>query len=225
MQPSLSRRLAAEFLGTAFLLAAVVGSGIMAQRLCDNEGLTLLANSIATGGALLALIIMFGSTSGAHFNPAVTLCMALQKRLGWAAASAYVTVQIIGACVGVALAHWMFGLPTFTPSGHHRDGLNILLGEAVATFGLIGVVMACAKRAPSHAPYAVAGFIVAGYWFTSSTSFANPAVTIARTLTDSFTGICYENAPGFIATQLVASILATFTFSWLLGKTDVARDS
>ncbi len=237
MEFSRSRPLAGEFLGTAFLLMAVVGSGIMAQRLLDNEGLVLLANAIATGGALIALIITFAGISGAHFNPAVTLSAALQRTMPWTTAAMYMVAQLFGAVAGVALAHAMFGLPTFTPSGHERAGLHILLGEAVATFGLIGVVMACASSptpspTPSptlsqttirasmatHAPYAVAGYIVAGYWFTSSTSFANPAVTIARALTDTFTGICYENVPAFVVTQLIAATTATFTFSWLLGK-------
>lgn len=226
MDFSRSRPLVGEFLGTAFLLMAVVGSGIMAQRLMDNEGLVLLANAIATGGALIALIITFAGISGAHFNPAVTLSAALQRLMPWTTAAMYMVAQLLGAIAGVALAHAMFGLPTFTPSGHEREGLHLLLGEAVATFGLIGLVMVVGRRAPSnapypmaiHAPYAVAGFIVAGYWFTSSTSFANPAVTVARALTDTFTGIRYENVPAFIITQLIAAIVATFTFSWLLGK-------
>lgn len=216
MDSSLPRRLVGEFLGTAFLLMAIVGSGIMAQRLFNNDGLVLLANALATGGALIAVITTFSGISGAHLNPAVTLSAALQRSMPWSTALMYTGVQLAGAVTGVILAHAMFGLPALTPSGNERAGWNMLLSEGVATFGLIGLVMVCARRAPSKAPFAIASYIVAGYWFTSSTSFANPAVTIARSLTDSFTGICYEFVPAFIAAQIAGCVLATLLFGWLL---------
>jgi glycerol uptake facilitator-like aquaporin len=203
------RSAAVELLATAFLLMAIVGSGIMAERLCGgNIGLTLLANAIATGGALLALILAFGPASGAHMNPVVTLAAASTAGLAWRAVPAYLTAQFIGAVAGVWLAHLMFGLPVWQLSGHARNGASQWVAEGVATFGLLMVVWGCqAHRAPVTA-FAVAAYITGAYWFTASTAFANPAVTIARMLSDSFAGIRPGDAPGFILAQFVALLLA-----------------
>lgn len=198
------RPVAAEFTGTAFLLAAVVGSGIMAQRLCGgNVGLALLANALATGGALVALILTFGPVSGAHFNPAVTLADAWQGGVAWSAVPWYVVAQIAGALCGTALADGMFGLPLFFASGHARGGPGMLVSEFVATFGLLAAIWGCVRSRPAATPYAVAAYIVAAYWFTPSTSFANPAVTIARAFTDTFAGIRPQDAPAFIVLSLI----------------------
>jgi glycerol uptake facilitator-like aquaporin len=215
-----SRRAAAEFAGTALLLSAIVGSGIMAERLfAGNAGLALLANAIATGGALAALILAFGPISGAHFNPAVTLADAWQGGISWAAVVPYVVAQVAGALCGTALANGMFGLPLFAISGHARSGPGMLVSEFVATFGLLGVIWGCA-RAPSGAtPYAVAAYIVAAFWFTPSTSFANPAVTIARSLTETFSGIRPQDAPPFIAAQFLGAFAVTALFAWLSPST------
>ena len=211
------RPIVAEFTGTAFLLAAVVGSGIMAQRLCGgNVGLALLANALATGGALVALILAFGPVSGAHFNPAVTLADARQGGVAWSAVPAYVAAQIAGALAGVALADGMFGLPLFFASAHVRTGSGMLVSEFVATFGLLAVIWGCVRARPAATPYAVAAYIVGAYWFTPSTSFANPAVTLARSLTDTFAGIRPHDAPAFIAAQLLGALAATALFAWLL---------
>jgi len=209
------RPVVAEFVGTAFLLAAVVGSGIMAQRLCGgNAGLALLANALATGGALVALILAFGPVSGAHFNPAVTLADAWQGGVARSAVLPYIVAQIAGALCGTALADGMFGLPLFFASGHVRTGSGMLVSEFVATFGLLAVIWGCVRARPA-APYAVAAYIVGAYWFTPSTSFANPAVTIARSLTDTFAGIRPQDAPAFIAVQLLGAFAATALFAWL----------
>jgi glycerol uptake facilitator-like aquaporin len=211
-----SRAVVAEFAGTAFLLTAVVGSGIMAERLCGgNAGLALLANAIATGGALIALILAFGPISGAHFNPAVTLADAWQRGIARAAIVPYITAQIAGALCGTALANGMFGLPLFFPSHHARAGPTLLVSEFVATFGLVTVIWGCVRSRSSATPYAVAAYIVGAYWFTPSTSFANPAVTIARSLTDTFAGIRPQDAPAFIAAQLAGAAAATALFAWL----------
>jgi glycerol uptake facilitator-like aquaporin len=209
-----ARAAVAEFLGTAFLLLAVVGSGIMAQRLCGgNNGLALLANALATGGALVALILAFGSVSGAHFNPVVTLAAALRDKT-WNIVLPYVVAQILGALAGTALANLMFGLPAFTPSHHERSGGAMIVSEFVATFGLIAVIWGCVRSRPAAAPYAVAAYIVGAYWFTPSTSFANPAVTLARSFTDTFSGIRPFDVPAFVAVQILGAIAATLVFAW-----------
>jgi len=214
---SLSRRLVAEGLGTAFLLAVVVGSGIMAERLAGgNVAIALLANTVATGAGLVALILTFGPISGAHFNPAVTLADAWQGGLAWKHVPAYLTAQIIGAFAGVAAAHLMFGEPLFFASQHERSGLAQLWSEFVATFGLLAVIWGCVRSRASAVPFAVGAYITAAYWFTASTSFANPAVTLARAASDSFAGIRPIDAPGFIVAQLLGALAATALFRWLL---------
>ncbi|MTW10605.1 aquaporin family protein [Pseudoduganella eburnea] len=213
---TLSRRLTAEALGTAILLAVVVGSGIMAERLSGgNVAVALLANTIATGAGLVALILMFGTISGAHFNPAVTLSEAWQRNVPAAEVLPYIVVQIIGAFAGVAAAHGMFGEPLFFASEHVRSGPAQWWSEFVATFGLIGVIIGCSRSRPSITPFAVAAYITAAYWFTSSTSFANPAVTLARAASNTFAGIRPVDAPGFIVAQLAGMAAATTLFCWL----------
>jgi len=213
----LSRRLAAEALGTSFLLAAVVGSGIMAERLsAGSVALALLANTLATGAALVALILVFAPISGAHFNPAVTLVEASQGRLPWRDAPAYIAAQLLGAYAGVASAHGMFELPLFAASTHIRSGPAQWLAELVATFGLIMVIRGCARSRPAAIPAAVGAYITAAYWFTSSTSFANPAVTLARCATDSFSGIRPIDAPAFVLAQLIGALAAAWLMDWLL---------
>jgi len=200
---------ATEFVATAFLLIAVVGSGIMAEKLCGgNVGLALLANAIATGGALVALILAFGPQSGAHMNPVVTLAAAATHGLRWHAVPAYLAAQLIGAIVGVWLAHVMFDLPVWQLSTHVRTGGPQWVAEAVATFGLLTVIWGCRVHREPVTAFAVAAYITGAYWFTASTSFANPAVTIARALTDTFAGIRPIDAPGFIVAQLAALALA-----------------
>ncbi|MDI1226460.1 MAG: aquaporin family protein [bacterium] len=206
---SLPRRLTAEALGTAFLLMTVIGSGIMGERLSQgNAAIALLANSIATGCALYILILVFGPVSGAHFNPAVTLGMALDKRIGWRDALAYIIVQVMAAFAGVAVAHLMFGEDLFTASVKIRTGGAQWLGEFVATFGLVTVIWGCVRQNITAVPAAVACYITAAYWFTSSTSFANPAVTLARAYSNSFAGIRPEDAPAFILAQLAGAAAA-----------------
>ena len=217
MRSSLDRRIAAEAVGTAMLLAAVVGSGIMGERLAGgNVAIALLGNTLATGAALVALILAFGPVSGAHFNPAVTLADAFQGGLPWRDVPAYVTVQIVGAFAGVAAAHLMFGEPLFSASRHVRAGGAQVFSEFVATFGLLATIWGCARFHAAHVPFAVAAYITAAYWFTASTSFANPAVTLARSATDTFAGIRPADAPAFIAAQLVGAGAATGLFRWLL---------
>jgi glycerol uptake facilitator-like aquaporin len=212
-----SRRLAAEGLGTLLLLAVVIGSGIMAERLSGgNVAIALLANAVATGAGLVALILAFGPISGAHFNPAVTLADAWQGGLPWREVPGYLVAQFIGAPLGAVVAHLMFGEPWLAASSHARAGAGQVLSEVVATFGLLSVIWACARRRPSAAPFAVAAYITAAYWFTASTSFANPAVTFARTLTNTFAGIRPMDAPAFIVAQLVGAGAATGLFRWLL---------
>jgi glycerol uptake facilitator-like aquaporin len=213
---SLGRRLAAEGVGTALLLAAVVGSGIMAERLAGADvALALLANTIATGAALVALILAFGPISGAHFNPAVSLAELARGALRRREAAAYVAAQLAGAFAGVLAAHLMFGEPLLSASTHERSGLAQAFSEGVATFGLLSVIFGCARGQANAAPFAVGAWIAAAYWFTASTSFANPAVTLARAATNTFTGIRPEDAPAFIAAQLLGAALATAFFRWL----------
>ena len=212
---NLLRRLAAEFLGTAFLLATVIGSGIMGDTLSSgNVAIALLGNTIATGAILAVLILVFGPISGAHFNPAVTLAFAVRGDISVPHAVIYVIVQIIAALFGVFVAHVMFGEPSFSPSLTTRTGLGVWTGEFVATFGLVATILGCLRFRPEAIPYAVGLFITAGYWFTSSTSFANPAVTIARSFSDTFAGIRPEDAPLFVVVQLVAAVIATLVFAW-----------
>lgn len=216
MTVSVSRRLAAEFLGTAFLVAAVVGSGVMGERLANgNVALALLANTIATGAALIAIILTFGPISGAHLNPAVTLADAIEKGLSWSHASQYVVVQILGGVTGTIAAHLMFGLPPIFLSQHVRSGPAQFLSEFIATAGLVSVIWGCSRSRSNVVPFAVGAYITAAYWFTASTSFANPAVTIARSLSDTFGGIRPADAPLFIAAQVLGALAATFLFRWL----------
>jgi len=217
MDQTFKRRAVAELVGTGFLVAAVVGSGIMAERLAiGNPALALLANTIATGAALVALILTFWPISGAHFNPVVSLSIALQGELDWPDFFIYVGSQIVGGLVGVAAANLIFGLPAISVSHHTRGGVELIASEFVATFGLIAVIQGCAKAGPTTIAAAVAAYIMAAYWFTPSTSFANPAVTIARSLSDTFTGIAPANVPGFIAAQVLGGMAATALFKWLL---------
>jgi glycerol uptake facilitator-like aquaporin len=213
---TLARRLTAEALGTALLLAAVVGSGIMGERLANgNVAIALLANTLATGAALVALILTFGPISGAHFNPAVTLADASQRGLPWREVPFYIGAQVAGALVGVATAHLMFGLPVFFASRHARAGFAQMFSEFVASFGLLTVIWGCVRFRSQVIPFAVAAYIVAAYWFTASTSFANPAVTLARSLSDTFTGIRPADVAGFIVAQFTGALAATLLFRWL----------
>lgn len=223
---SLARRVVAEGLGTALLLATVIGSGIMAERLADgNEALALLANTVATGAGLMAFILAFKSISGAHFNPAVTLAVALQGGLMWRDVPAYISAQLAGAFLGVASANTMFGEPVFFASQHMRNGGAQLFSEFIATFGLLMVIFGCAHRRVAALPFAVAAYITAAYWFTASTSFANPAVTLARSMSDTFTGIRPMDTPGFIAVQLLGALAATLLFRWLIPSKENAADA
>jgi glycerol uptake facilitator-like aquaporin len=209
------RRAAAEALGSAGLLAVVVGSGIMAERLAaGSAALVLLANSLATAGGLVALILTFGPVSGAHFNPVVTLALALSGRHPREDLALYLAAQFGGAVAGVWVAHAMFGLPMEQLSSKLRPGSAMLLSEAVATFGLLMTVFACIRHRPAAAPWAIAAYILAAYWFTASTAFANPAVTMARTLTDTYSGIRLQDAPGFVAAQLLGAALAVAVDRW-----------
>ena len=213
---SFGRRIACEAVGTALLLAAVVGSGIMAERLSGgNMAIALLANTLATGGVLFAIISTFGPYSGAHFNPVVTLADAWQGGMPWKAVPGYVIAQIVGALGGVAIANTMFGDPAFFASHHVRAGAAQALAEFVATFGLLATIWGCSRRAPQTVAFAVSAYIVGAYWFTSSTSFANPAVTIARSFSDTFAGIRPTDAPVFIVAQLAGGLVATALFHWI----------
>jgi glycerol uptake facilitator-like aquaporin len=217
----MTRRVVAEALGTAFLLATVVGSGIMAERLsAGNVALALLCNALATGAGLVALILTFGPVS-AHFNPVVTLAAAVQRRMPWREVPPYLSAQVVGAVGGVAVAHAMFALPVFAWSPHARSGAPQWLSEFVATFGLLAVIHAGERRTPHAVPYAVGAYITAAYWFTASTSFANPAVTIARAMTDTFAGIRPVDVPAFILAQLVGAFCATVLFRWLVPPASV----
>jgi glycerol uptake facilitator-like aquaporin len=213
----LARSLAAEALGTAFLLAVVVGSGIMAERLAGgNVALALLANALATGAGLAALILTFGPISGAHFNPVVTLAEAMEGRIAWLNAAAYVLAQVAGGLAGVAAAHAMFGLSTFEFSTRVRFGWPQCWSEVVATAGLLLVIQSTTRHRPASTPYAVGAYITAAYWFTSSTSFANPAVTLARAFTPTFTGIRPADVPLFTAAEVLGAVAATLLGRWLM---------
>jgi glycerol uptake facilitator-like aquaporin len=214
----LLRRVTAEATGTMMLLATVVGSGIMGERLAGgNIAIALLANTIATGAGLVALILTFGPISGAHFNPAVTLADAWQGGLSWRDVPAYILAQITGAFAGVAVANVMFELPVFFSSRHVRTGGAQLFSEFVATFGLLAVIWGCLRlKQKAVVPFAVGAYITAAYWFTASTSFANPAVTLARSMSDTFAGIRPVDAPGFIVAQLLGAAAATLLFRWLI---------
>jgi glycerol uptake facilitator-like aquaporin len=216
MTAKLSRRLVAEFIGTAFLVAAVVGSGIMGERLAGgNVAIALLANTIATGAALIVLIFTFGPISGAHFNPAVTLVDSMEGGLRWPDAAYYMVAQCGGAVAGTITAHLMFKLPLISFSQHARSGGAQLFSEFVATFGLLSVIWGCSRSRSGVVPFAVGLYIAAAYWFTASTSFANPAVTLARCLSDTFAGIRPTDVGGFIAAQIAGALTATFLFKWL----------
>jgi glycerol uptake facilitator-like aquaporin len=217
--PSLAQRLVAEWLGTAFLLAAVVGSGIMAQKLAGgNVALALLCNTIPTGAILVVLILIFGPLSGAHFNPAVTFAFAWRGELPLVIAGLYILAQIVGGIAGVWAAHLMFDLPVLQSSLTVRTGAGQWFAEGVATFGLLLTIFGCVARAPSAVPYAVGLYITSAYWFTASTSFANPAVTVARSLSDTFAGIAPAGVLPFIAAQLLGAALAVALSGWLWGR-------
>lgn len=214
---AITRRLASEAVGTAFLLATVVGSGIMAEHLAGgNVAIALLANAVATGAGLVALILTFGPVSGAHFNPAVTLADAVMGGLPWRDVLPYLAAQVLGAFAGVAIAHGMFSEAIFSASQHVRSGPAQLLSEFVATFGLLSVIWGVSRRHGHYTPFAVGAYITAAYWFTASTSFANPAVTLARAASDTFAGIRPADAPGFIVAQLVGAAASTALFRWLV---------
>ena len=214
---NLTRKIVAEAVGTAILLAAVVGSGIMAERLsAGSVALALLANTIATGAALVALILAFGPVSGAHFNPAVTLGFAIQSDIRARDAAAYICAQFAGAAIGVTAANLMFSLPPIFLSRHPRGGAAQIFGEFIATFGLVLVIQSTAKLQPRMVAFAVGAYVTAAYWFTSSTSFANPAVTLARSLSDTFTGIRPVDVPAFILAELFGAGAATLLARWLI---------
>ena len=221
-----ARRIVAEGVGTALLLATVVGSGIMGERLAGgNVAIALLANTLATGAALAALILTFGPVSGAHFNPAVTIADASQGGVLWRTVPGYVVAQVVGAVIGVFAAHAMFSEPLLMVSTHQRSGVSQVFSEFVATFGLLSVIWGCARRRPSTVPFAVAAYIVAAYWFTASTSFANPAVTIARAFTNTFSGIRPADVPGFLVGQSAGAAVATLLFRWLMPPVTVAAEA
>jgi glycerol uptake facilitator-like aquaporin len=222
---SLPRRAFAEALGTAFLLAIVVGSGIMGERLAGgNVAIALLANTLATGTGLVALILTFGPISGAHLNPAVTLADASQGGLAWRDVPVYVVAQVTGAFVGVGVAHLMFEKALFSASTHVRAGSWPPLSQGRATLGLNAVIRGCSRRRPGAVPYAVGAYITSAYWFTASTSFANPAVTLARAASDTFAGIRPADVPAFIVAQLVGAALATLAFRWLVPDLPTVAD-
>lgn len=211
------RRVASETLGTAFLLAAVIGSGVMGERLAGgNVAIALLANTISTGAMLVVLILVFEPISGAHFNPAVTLAMAVEGRMPWRETPAYLVAQLVGAFAGVAAAHLMFGLPLFSVSTHARHGSAQVWSEFVATFGLLTIIWGCVRFRPSLVSFAVGAYIISAYWFTASTSFANPAVTVARSASNTFAGILPADVPAFVVAQFAGALAATFLFRWLL---------
>ena len=226
MKSNLRARIVAEFLGTAFLVAAVVGSGIMAERLsAGNVALVLLANTIATGAALVALILTFGPISGAHLNPVVSLADAMEGGLAWSLTLPYMAAQIFGGVCGTIAAHAMFGLPLVSLSRHIRGGPAQFLSEFIATFGLLSVIWGCSRSRAIVVPFAVGSYITAAYWFTSSTSFANPAVSIARCWSDTFTGIRPGDVPLFVVAQFAGGIADTILFRWLVrGMPSRAKD-
>jgi glycerol uptake facilitator-like aquaporin len=219
---SMGRRLAAEALGTALLLAIVIGSGVMGERLAGgNVAIALLGNTLSTGAGLVVLITIFGPLSGAHFNPAVSLMFALRREIAWRTAAAYAAAQLAGAVIGVWAAHAMFAEALLQVSTKLRDGPAQAFSEGVATFGLIAAILGSIRFRPDATPTIVGLYITSAYWFTASTSFANPAVTIARALSNTFAGIAPSSAPAFIAAQLVGAVLATYVFGWLLRERDV----
>lgn len=220
---TLARPLVAEGLGTALLVATVIGSGIMADQLTDDTALALLGNTIPTGAILFVLITVLGPISGAHFNPAVSTVFALRRQLGWAKAAGYIIAQLAGGVLGAALAHLMFELPALQIASNVRAGSAQWLSEAVATFGLVAVILGGLRSRPQAVPALVGLYITAAYWFTASTSFANPAVTIARALTDTFSGIRPLDAPGFIAVQFIGALVALVFAAWLFKPTEVAQ--
>jgi glycerol uptake facilitator-like aquaporin len=221
--PDRARRLVAEFLGTAALLTAVVGSGIMGDTLAGgNVAIALLANTFATTATLMVLIFVLGPISGAHFNPAVTLSMAVRGRAAWGEVAPYVASQIAGGVVGVVVAHLMFGEPVIALSTHARSGAAQAFSEFIATFGLLAVIWGVGRLPATAAPVCVAAYIAGAYWFTASTSFANPAVTLARTLTDTFAGIRPMDAPAFIVAQIIGALAATALFAWLIPDSEDA---
>jgi len=221
----MQRKLFSEWLGTLFLLAVVVGSGIMAERLSDgNIAIALLGNTIPTGAILVVLILVFGPISGAHFNPAVTLVFAIRKEITLPHSALYVVAQITGGICGVIIAHLMFDNPIIDPSTKPRTGLGQWIGEFVATFGLIMTILGCLKAKMEAIPYAVGLYITAGYWFTSSTSFANPAVTISRSFTNTFSGINPDHVIGFIMIQLLAAVVAALLFKWLFDEQAISTN-
>lgn len=225
MQGDLTRRLAAEALGTAFLLATVVGSGIMAERLADgNVALALLGNTIPTGAILVVLILIFGPLSGAHFNPAVTVAFALRRDITTPEAAVYVMAQIVGGVAGVWAAHAMFELPVLQASIQARTGPAQWFAEFIATFGLLAAIFGAVRWRPQAVCYAVGLYITAAYWFTASTSFANPAVTIARGLTDTFSGIAPAHVPAFVLAELAGAVAATLVFGWLMPAPDAEEE-
>ncbi len=216
---NLSRRLSAEVIGTALLLAIVVGSGIMGERLAGgNVAVALLGNTLATGSGLLVLILMFGPISGAHFNPIVSIAEAWDGNLSWYNVPHYIVAQLVGAFAGVAIAHMMFSLPIYSISLHDRGGLNQEFSEFIASFGLMATIISCSRQRPTATPLAVCTYIVSAYWFTASTSFANPAVTLARSLTNSFSGIRPQDTIGFIGAQFLGMVIAVVLFRWLIPK-------
>jgi len=218
------RAFVAEFTGTAFLLAAVVGSGIMGEQLAGgNVAIALLANTIATGAVLVALILTFGPVSGAHFNPVVSLADASQGVLTWRQAGSYVIAQLSGALLGVGAADYMFRLPAYAWSQHARSGLPQAFSEGVATFGLLTVIWGCSRRRSSATPFAVGAYITAAYWFTSSTSFANPAVTIARAATNTFSGIRPADVPAFLIAQIAGATVSTVLCRWLVPPSPIEK--
>lgn len=217
---TLSRRLASEFLGTALLLMGVVGSGIMGDNLSPDDGVALLANMAATGAILFVLILTLGPVSGAHFNPAVTVVFLMRKNIGFGIAAAYIGVQLVGGILGVVSAHFMFETELLQSSQKIRSGPSQWYSEFIATFGLVLVILGCIKFRESAVPFAVGLYISSAYWFTSSTSFANPAVTIARSFTDTFSGILPNDVPAFIAAQFAGALAAAFLFNWISKSAD-----
>jgi len=213
--PALPQRAFCEWLGTSFLLAAVVGSGIMARKLAGDDALALLCNTLATGAILAVLILVFGPLSGAHFNPAVSIGFALRSELPWSEAGIYIAAQVLGGLVGVWVAHLMFELPVWQFSITERTGAGQWLAEAVATFGLLLTIFGCAARRPDSVPYAVGLYITAAYWFTASTSFANPAVTMARSLSNTFAGIAPAGVAAFVVSQFAGMLAAVVLSRWL----------
>lgn len=225
MQPaSFRRQLAAEALGTSLLLIAVVGSGIMAERLADgNVAVALLANAVATGAALVVLITIFAPLSGAHFNPCVSLYFALRREIPWKIAAMYAVVQSMSAIVGVWAAHAMFAMPIIETSSHLRDGPPLLIAELVATFGLLATIAGGVKYARQSVPMLVGLYITGAYWFTASTSFANPAITLARSFTDTFAGIAPSSVMGFVAAQVLATVVSWLALGWLFNPAPLSE--